>query len=74
MKPPETKWDSYSTLQDFAALVMKKGILNPELEKQWESLPPGSCHGTSYGGSFHPEEDRYEYRNGKLYQKIKARS
>lgn len=82
MKPPETKWDGIASSSTFQAFSRRLAIENPELVQQWESLPPGSCHGVSVGliwigagsGSSLSDESKYEYRNGKLYQKITARN
>lgn len=75
MKPPETKWDGIASSSTFEAFSRRLAIENPESVQQWESLPPGSCHGV--GGMrfipLQPDEDKYEYRNGKLYQRIIAR-
>lgn len=79
MKPPETKWDGIASSSTFEAFSRRLAIENPELVQQWESLPPGSCHGVggilfgSGSGSSLSDEPKYEYRNGKLYQRIIAR-
>ena len=63
---------------NMATLAQSKGILNPKFWPSQESLPPGACHGISvgliwFGSGSGSDEDKYEYRNGKLYQRIIAR-
>lgn len=65
---------------NMATLAYSEGIIDPKHWETRESIPPGACHGVGVGliwfgagsGSSLSDDPKYEYRNGKLYQRITA--